>query len=51
MEQGGKIIKVKCLPSDAFAIALRAEVPIYISEEILASYGVKLSELGKNERE
>jgi bifunctional DNase/RNase len=41
-------------PSDAIALALRAQVPIYVSDQILASAGIPTDEQGefeKNDRE
>lgn len=35
-ESGGKEIEVDARPSDAIALALRVEAPIYVSEEIAA---------------
>lgn len=36
VESGGKEIEVDARPSDAIALALRVEAPIYVSEEIAA---------------
>ncbi len=35
LERETKVIEIDCRPSDAFAIALRAGVPIFVAEEIL----------------
>lgn len=35
MEQEGEIISVDARPSDALALALRSDCPIYVSEEVL----------------
>jgi bifunctional DNase/RNase len=35
MEQGGEVIAVDARPSDAIALALRADCPIYVSKRVL----------------
>jgi uncharacterized protein len=35
MRQGGEIVTVDARPSDAIALALRCDCPIYVSEEVL----------------
>jgi len=35
MEQGGEIISLDARPSDALALALRADCPIFVDEEVL----------------
>lgn len=35
IRQEGEIIEVDCRPSDAIALAVTADVPIYVSEEVL----------------
>jgi len=35
MEQNGEIVTLDARPSDAIALALRADCPIYVSEEVL----------------
>ena len=47
LEREGEVIEIDCRPSDAIATALRAEVPIFVTEEILIKAGVKVDELGK----
>jgi bifunctional DNase/RNase len=42
IDHGSENIEIDCRPSDAFAIALRAGVPIYVTEEILSKVGVTL---------
>lgn len=37
MEQNGEIISLDARPSDALALALRADCPIYVDEEVLRS--------------
>jgi len=35
LEREGKVIEIDCRPSDAFATAIRADAPIFVTEEIL----------------
>ncbi|HEX3435468.1 MAG TPA: bifunctional nuclease family protein [Pseudacidobacterium sp.] len=35
LEQDGEIVTIDCRPSDALALALRADCPIYVNEEVL----------------
>ncbi|HZU09824.1 MAG TPA: bifunctional nuclease family protein [Pseudacidobacterium sp.] len=35
LEQDGETITIDCRPSDALALALRADCPIYVNEEVL----------------
>ena len=37
LERNGKIISIDSRPSDALALALRADCPIYVDEEVLRS--------------
>lgn len=36
----GKVVKVDSRPSDAMALALRANAPIYVSEDVMARSGI-----------
>ena len=36
IRQGGELLEIDCRPSDAIAIAVTAQVPIYVADEILA---------------
>jgi uncharacterized protein len=36
----GKVIKIDSRPSDAMALGLRAKVPIYVAEKVMASSGI-----------
>jgi len=47
LERAGETLKIDCRPSDAFATAIRAGAPIYITEKILKEVGLTLSELYK----
>jgi hypothetical protein len=35
IRQGGELIEVDCRPSDAIAVAVTVNVPIYVNEEVL----------------
>ena len=35
MEQGGELVSLDARPSDALALALRSDCPIYVSEEVI----------------
>ena len=43
----GKTVEVDSRPSDAIALAVRAEVPIYVSDDVLEKAGIALDESGK----
>ena len=36
LEQNGETLQIDCRPSDAIALALRADAPIYVAEQVLA---------------
>ncbi len=36
----GEVIKIDSRPSDAMALALRADAPIYVAEEVMAESGI-----------
>jgi uncharacterized protein len=40
LQQGGRAIEVDARPSDAIALAIRAEVPIFVEEKVLDSAGM-----------
>ena len=42
----GKLLELDARPSDAIAIAVRAEVPIYVADKVLEKAGVFLDEEG-----
>ena len=50
LETNGDTIEVDCRPSDAIALALRCEVPIYIAEDVIADHGFSEQELEKGEQ-
>ena len=49
VEMNGNAIQVDCRPSDAIALALRCEVPIYIAEDVIAEHGFSEQELEQSE--
>ena len=50
LEVDGNAIDVDCRPSDAIALALRCEAPIYVVEEVLAEQGFSEQELDKGQK-
>ena len=49
LEANDKTIEVDCRPSDAIALALRCDVPIYIAEDVIADHGFSEQELEQGE--
>ncbi len=47
VEQDGRTVEIDSRPSDAIALAVRAEVPIYASEDVLERAGILLDEDGE----
>ena len=47
VKQGEKVIDVDARPSDAIAVAVRAGVPIYVSEDVMVRAGIVLDEDGQ----
>ena len=43
----GKMMEVDSRPSDAIALAVRSQVPIYVADEVLEKAGIILDESGK----
>lgn len=39
VEKAGEIIEIDCRPSDAIAVAVTGDAPIYVSEEVLDEVG------------
>ena len=39
IRQGNKILSLDSRPSDAVAIAVRADIPVYVKDNIMSSYG------------
>ena len=46
-----EVIKIDSRPSDAIALALRANVPIYVSEEIMASSSISQDSIKMDDKE
>ena len=47
LQVDGKSMEVDCRPSDAIALAVRAQVPIFAEESVLEKAGVRLDEEGQ----
>ena len=48
----GKVVEIDARPSDAIALALGAEVPIYVAEDVIARAGIQSTDLeGEDEGE
>ena len=47
VDQDGKSIEIDSRPSDALALAVRQEVPIYVEDAVLAVHGHVISEQGE----
>ncbi len=51
VNMNGKTIQVDCRPSDAIALAIRCEVPIFVAEEVIAGHGFSEQELGTGQKD
>jgi bifunctional DNase/RNase len=49
--QNGKTVKVSSRPSDAIALAVRATVPIFAEEAVLAEAGIEIEDEDEQEVE
>lgn len=47
LEVDGKSLEIDSRPSDAIALAVRAQVPIFVDESVLEKAGVKLDQEGQ----
>ena len=47
LQVDGKTVEVDSRPSDAIALAVRVQVPIYVADEVLDKAGIVLDESGK----
>jgi bifunctional DNase/RNase len=47
LEMNGAVVEIDSRPSDAIALALRVEVPIYVAEEVLDQAGVRVKRAGE----
>ena len=50
LEVEGNSVDVDCRPSDAIALALRCEAPIYVVEAVIAEHGFSEQELDKGQK-
>ena len=50
LQVGDNEIEVDCRPSDAIALALRCEVPIFVAEAVIADHGFSEQELSEGEQ-
>ena len=46
LERGGMEMQIDCRPSDAIALALRADAPIYVDEKVMDEAGRALTDSG-----
>ena len=49
LKQNGRSLEVDSRPSDAIALAVRAEVSIYVEEAVIESHGMRLDDEGQLE--
>ena len=47
LEGEGSVVKIDCRPSDALATDVRADAPIFVTEEILKRSGITTNEINK----
>ena len=50
LQVNGNDIDVDCRPSDAIALALRCEAPIYVAEDVIADHGFSEQELDRGQK-
>ncbi len=50
LEVDGTPLNVDCRPSDAIALALRCDAPIYVAEEVIAAHGFSEQELEREQK-
>ena len=50
LEVNDRTIEVDCRPSDAIALAIRCEVPIYVGEDVIADHGFSEQELNTGQK-
>ena len=51
VDVNGNTFQADCRPSDAIALALRCDVPIYVAEEVIAGHGFSEQELGRGQKD
>jgi len=49
LEMNGSVVEIDSRPSDAIALALRVQAPIYVAEEVLDQVGVRVKEIGEQD--
>jgi len=50
LEREGNVIEIDCRPSDAIATALRAKMPIFVTEKILGEAAISIEEINKTDK-
>lgn len=50
LEANGNAIELDCRPSDAIALALRCEAPIYVAEEVVVDHGFSEKQLERAQK-
>jgi len=51
LSSDGRVIKIDSRPSDAIALGLRAKAPIYVSEKVMAGFGINQELMDTNPEE
>lgn len=50
LQASGNAIELDCRPSDAIALALRCEAPIYVTEEVIVEHGFSEKQLERAQK-
>lgn len=50
LQANGNAIELDCRPSDAIALALRCEAPIYVTEEVIVDHGFSEKQLERAQK-
>ncbi len=50
LEREGNVIEIDCRPSDAIATALRAKMPIFVTEKLLEEAAISIEEINKTDK-
>lgn len=51
LEREGSVIEIDCRPSDAIATALRAKMPIFVTEKLLDEAAISIEEINKTDKQ
>jgi bifunctional DNase/RNase len=51
LEREGNVIEIDCRPSDAIATALRAKMPIFVTEKLLEEAAISIEEINKTDKQ